>query len=1209
MKKSVSLACYVGLMIGAFEVNVHADGERSELSHIDASVYPYLHRPERYPDYKFRPTPPPTWKTFNGRMELRTSDSFDMNGQARTIMVRQIVNKNNDERVADVLVDGKVMRVEEETLLPAGNYSKFLKFMNEWDDEGGMLRLAGYKIFRVPEIDKQNFNRMVGMEGSFAGIANDMYGILGDRYLGMQFGESDASYLNLSPYYIFPSPRTKLGNYWPFHDYFADYGDNVGNRVMVHNNNLWHHYTAREGIVTAVEGQNFVRNDGFIRLHNAFMRGAGKQYGVLWSGGFSAETTWGIRQHFSEACQDELKELVAADKKRVTDYSQLPPMDLARRRRNWSGPRCGDLKGAPLSFIRRLFYTLYMNNASHAIWEVSMTHEFVSSDEKISKLSPVGHFYNSISSFMNKHGDPGVMQTPVAMMLDFNAGWRAPRSRNPKLVSRNGVQYYSWPTLKYERGDYLTYNILDVFFPGFINSSKFTSLEYALTDTPYGEICDVLLSDAQLPVLQRYPMLIVGGDLQTDIKYLRGKLEAYVKHGGNLVLTGENARKLFPEWGIVDRGDKLAGGESVEWGDGEELVEPNDLRVLRINAMPEGGKIVAENDGRALLVEVPMGQGMVTVSMTPYGINQRVLPVEKPKLVKKQVGDEVFEEIDRKIGRPFYLAESFKKCLDSKLKDIRLFNLSNDRLAYVTTRKGEGEYWVSVFNDHLNEEPFKIVSQIGEVASIEEIDLEDDWVKQEKGYYPYCYLDNDGGESDEDSIAGGDTRIFKIRLKRELAEVMPDYKPNARPVKRLLALKYLQGLRQKIALWPSFFEEFGGVKVSGQALLDTDFIEQDVKWINRRDVQILVDGRDISHELNILSLIDKMDELETAKVLIVKNVNNSISSYASSKGIAVVPSDVANEKVRLFDRDNASVVDERFEGIVVMNMDYEVWDDIYHDMRVAAGELDEVVVGRDINQGRDAGDMVDAKNAKRMLALRGIDDFKKAVLSQNEFFERFGGVTIEARYLRQSDVRKLIHDKQWADEKGIKLVVDFSSSINGYKDITFHTEMGVIYQRGLKYAENVLQKMNVLGLNDAIFITHGMGGQHKAINDGFVAFCNLAKVYGVDLHLRNSNRLTTNSIDRFMKKFEGRVDNVTLAPSTISERDLSKLLAVEAEPEYVLLSSSTEMARYNTPLPLSVAKGRRQVNIEPLKNVDAYVILDAIYVNDDELADDLALLP
>ena len=57
------------------------------------------------------------------------------------------------------------------------------------------------------------------------------------------------------------------------------------------------------------------------------------------------------------------------------------------------------------------------------------------------------------------------------------------------------------------------------------------------TATPYGDGTDILLSDAPVFILARYPVLVVASRLRSTKRELREKLSTYVESGGMLVLT------------------------------------------------------------------------------------------------------------------------------------------------------------------------------------------------------------------------------------------------------------------------------------------------------------------------------------------------------------------------------------------------------------------------------------------------------------------------------------------------------------------------------------------------------------------------------------------------------------------------------------------------------------------------------------------------
>ena len=153
------------------------------------------------------------------------------------------------------------------------------------------------------------------------------------------------------------------------------------------------------------------------------------------------------------------------------------------------------------------------------------------------ELSPIGLIQRAAGKWLQAAGQPGVMMTPVALLLDFFAGWTFPRHLYTSDV------YRVWGNLPYEPGDYLTDGVLDMIYPGYQDSSYFHDESGFIAPTPYGDMADCLLSDAPAWLLARYPLLVVAGELSGGAE-IRDKLEAYVEQGGRLILTAGNLAKL-----------------------------------------------------------------------------------------------------------------------------------------------------------------------------------------------------------------------------------------------------------------------------------------------------------------------------------------------------------------------------------------------------------------------------------------------------------------------------------------------------------------------------------------------------------------------------------------------------------------------------------------------------------------------------------------
>ena len=189
------------------------------------------------------------------------------------------------------------------------------------------------------------------------------------------------------------------------------------------------------------------------------------------------------------------------------------------------GYKFGPSKGTSLSLMKRLLY-------GHILYN-SMAVGFESGWFSGDKLTPIGRLQQSAHRWVKEHGQPGVMHTPVAVLLDFYAGWTYPRHLY------TGDVYRVWGNLPYAPGDYLTDAVLDMLYPGYQNSSYFHDESGFNAPTPYGDMADCLLSDAPPWLLARYPVVVVAGELSGG-REIRDKLQAYLSGGGHLVVTEGN---------------------------------------------------------------------------------------------------------------------------------------------------------------------------------------------------------------------------------------------------------------------------------------------------------------------------------------------------------------------------------------------------------------------------------------------------------------------------------------------------------------------------------------------------------------------------------------------------------------------------------------------------------------------------------------------
>lgn len=271
---------------------------------------------------------------------------------------------------------------------------------------------------------------------------------LGDRWLGMDNGEQDGRYVGGYAWQMLPSGAGHAEQYLNFQSFFERMGDLLGNRLATLVSLNFGHYFLREGVYNMI-GAETAQALPNSQVYYAFIRGAGKQYGVPWFGNVSIYNRWGHKRYVASS----------------------------------SDPRAGPTKGTSLSLMKRLLYSHILYNCVAVGFEASLY------DHK-GGLSPIGTIQQGAVSWSEAHGDPGVMQTPVAVMTDFLSGWSFPRHLYTPEV------YKVWGNLPYAPGDYLTEGVLGMIYPGYQDASYFHDERGFMSSTPFGDIADCVLSDA-----------------------------------------------------------------------------------------------------------------------------------------------------------------------------------------------------------------------------------------------------------------------------------------------------------------------------------------------------------------------------------------------------------------------------------------------------------------------------------------------------------------------------------------------------------------------------------------------------------------------------------------------------------------------------------------------------------------------------------------
>ncbi len=665
---------------------------------------------------------------------------------------------------------------------------------------------------------------------------------LGKRWLGMDNGEQDGRYIGGFASQMNPTGDSREQQYLNFQNHFQGLTDRLGNKMATLVSLNFGHYFLKEGVYTLI-GAETAQALPNTQIYYSFIRGAGKQYGIPWFGNASVWNRWGWK--------------------------------------NYSGilsNNGGETEGTSLSLLKRLIYSHIMYNCVAVGFESSHLN-------KREELSPIGKIQQSANHWVEKYGNPGILYTPVAVMLDFFSGWTFPRH----LYSGN--IYRVWGNLPYEDGDYLTDNILNMLYPGYQDASYFHDETGFITPTPYGDIADCILSDCPLWILQQYPVLIIGNKLNGGYE-IKDKLEHYIQSGGQLIITAGNLDNMPNGLCGIKTGQKeifISKGETINLN-GNDLKEEIGFKMKEL-IFSNDTKIVASWNQEPLVVEHTFGAGKITVLASPFGICSQPLNFDK-------------SEIDKNLKTPFPMLNHVKLIISDILNRTELFS-TNKELSLITCRKNKGEYTVAICNNFWQEKPFQITSNAGEILKITELPL-DCSEQKANGFLPKNVLNNTGGNTQK-TIAGGDIRIFDVKIDENNVEDIPIIEPVSNPINRGLPLRDISSIKKEILLRPTFFQHFDRVIINWKYLSEkekTSIIEESA-WIKRQKLKVIVDfssginlfpdlrlvdndSIEYAHSMDVIkSVIDKMGLLGASDLILTthRTVENNFSRQAFAESL------------------------------------------------------------------------------------------------------------------------------------------------------------------------------------------------------------------------------------------------------------------------------------------------------------------------------------
>ena len=1047
-------------------------------------TYPYHVNPEEYPDYSRRPFATPTWETFKdtvqfvgGRVWSQKFGTID--GKAPYWLEGGTVLRPNylDFRMSKDSLRSSLMRMK--------NQGLYLFNINAYGPgtpvKGGFgqFKLEPWKISMMAEI-------------------------LEDKYMGFDLGEQDGRYWADHRSIDFPLSSNYKERYLNAMKYMHRAAIDQGDIISQLSVKWFWHYPIKDGFITisGAESQSktYTSND---QIHYAFLRGASKQYGLLWYGDISVFNTWGWKTYGTE-----------------------------------KNERTSSDKGNSIAWMKRMLLSQYQYNSVILGFEGSRFY-------KDKTLSPIGMLQTDMQEFVKKHPKIGPQHTPVAFLQDFFSGWMTPCE--PFLY-----KYRVWNSLPYKDGDFFSHHLLNMFYEGYDQSGLHKNEYGGLCNTPYGDALDVLLSDVRLSTLLRYQMVVVANELNYGLEEVSDKLNSYVDKGGHLVITSDNVRKVFPNIKLTN------------------------------------------SDTSFSVDEISRGKGKITI------IHGKNFAIDKNN------------ELDNGVA----------SSLDKLFRTTSLFSVG-DSLGYVTNVEGAGKYMVGVYNHSLKSKSFKIKSHIGKIKSVKELYPIRNLTK-EPGYFPEGYTDTNPGLSDEGHIAAGDVRLFLVTVDENNVNVLPEILPEKRITDKYLSMPSLIGLQDKLQTMPTFFDYFSGVKINWKELTAIDEMKfnEDAWWYNLKQLQIAVEFDKEFIEIEktdkgiLLELTKKLSALEHLDLILFSNdFDKKFKDIVtkSFEGIRVLSK--SSNKI-LIAKEGEVAFNKQGSKLVVIDQTYSSWDKIYPVAKAMNNgtKYTMAIIDSDKKNEYKITSRVKPENKNIYFSYHDTNKDLMLVLNETpEYLENFGGVKIDGTYLFSRSIGQCKKESELIKNSGLDIVIDLNREINNYPNLTWLSELEHAYKRSTDIHENILAKMEVMGIVNIIIGSHMRPEMwqpkfgrtpEESITSGMSEFIEKANKRGITVSIQNRmykqypSRLlakpteVSTLISNFRK--EG-MDVKYTAHFGLGEKP-KKLFSAAGKDLNICILASMGSRRYDYRIPFSLDQG---IDFTIDKNV--LVVLDADYQSVNEL--------
>ncbi|MCX6873370.1 MAG: TIM barrel protein [Verrucomicrobia bacterium] len=495
----------------------------------------------------------------------------------------------------------------------------------------------GCHIFTVLNVASWSTEGYASEIGDFPGGIPDAvhkYAVsqLGGRFHGWEYGENDGGYC----YWLVPeNPPTREVAHDLFLGFNHRWSEKLHNYMVSMQNTVWGPYMADISYCRkiGVQTPNHMYN---INMWAALLRGASRQNGVLWT--VNADSYWwqkGGMKFFPDGVDNG--------------------------------------KGNSVSLLRRAQYMYAMYGTSAIQPPEPLAIERSKTGDGPDMLTPFGKDAIEVRDFLRAHPYPalGTAHMPVALVWDYHAGWMPPRTTG------GWGPYMVWGKSSYEKGDHQIDMLFRSLFPHYEDAAFFLNERGFLTETPFGDIFDVLLSNVPRYVLNQYDVAVVIGPTKINGQ-LQATLQDFINRGGSVATTAAQLTKTSA--GMM--GVQLVGATSMEntvnWTVGGSTTE-SSFKLHHLNLLP-GASVVAQTPaGHPVVVKYKTAAGgECLLFAADYGLTEWSGAIPNP-------GGGQYAGVDQTLYSPYQMLNHVPTCLGPWLKKWNLINVTGPAIQYLTS--------------------------------------------------------------------------------------------------------------------------------------------------------------------------------------------------------------------------------------------------------------------------------------------------------------------------------------------------------------------------------------------------------------------------------------------------------------------------------------------------------------------------------------------